>query len=541
MIRNFFRLLSLFAFTFFSCTQYGQVQFPLGADIGGTLSAKSRAAQEGRLDFFKAKKLEYRFDSSFAVPPNSSLVIEYDFSVAVPQTVRENFSLVLNTGTASWELPMDSNGIQYAIPVEDSFGGSFSIVLESSGRIEKNEAPVFQIRSLRFAERRFGFCVNTDEYSLRSPFVHRQDNGYVIDIPPVFLPDRHFAEIEAVFSSGKASLEFAGRKIEALPGTERFYIPSALVSAAGQVSLSAEGIELFFVNVCQSPVIFPMPVKADPALVLAWPAENWRNSGYEVFRWDSFPSLLIFDCADYAVQDRMLKRLAFFVEKAGFRGRLAADAEIAHLHGWNAHDYRAADLALFFDTARSTGFPLSDEEKELERILRNEGIIREEAGGIIEGSGAIVSISRESPDYLRYMFMVHEGFHGLYFVDEDFRGFSRRRWEQLSAPAKRFIISFFDFQQYDTKDEYLLVNEFMAHVLQQSVSQAAGYFGRSLPQRLESSWRASALPRKDAASGTWPDLAAAFTGEAEAFSAYVNRRWGLAAGRVWSLRVTAAE
>jgi hypothetical protein len=77
----------------------------------------------------------------------------------------------------------------------------------------------------------------------------------------------------------------------------------------------------------------------------------------------------------------------------------------------------------------------------------------------------------------------------------------------------------------------------MAHVLQQSVSQAAGYFGRSLPQRLETSWRASALPRKDAMSGTWPDLAAAFTGEAEAFSAYVKRRWGLAAGRVWSLRV----
>ena len=538
MIRNFFRLfLFLSVFVFFSCTQYGQVQFPLGVDIGDMLFARGRAAQEGKLNFLKPKKLEYRFDASFVVPPNSSLVIEYDFSVAVSQTVRENFSLVLNTGAASWELPMDINGIQYAIPVEDSFGGNFSIVLESSGRIEKNEAPVFQIRSLRFAERRFGFCVNADEYPLRSPFVYRQDSGYVIDIPDVFLPGRHFAEIEAAFSSGQASLEFAGRKIEALPGTEKFYIPSALASASGQVILSAEGIGLFFVNARQSPVIFPTPIKADPALVLAWPTENWRNAGYEVFRWDNFPSLLIFDYADYAVQDRMLKRLAFFVEKAGFRGRLAADAEIEHLHGWNAHDYRAADLAHFFDTARSTGFPLLDEEKELERILLNEGIIREEAGGIVEGSGAIVSISRESPDYLRYTFMVHEGFHGLYFIDEDFRGFSRRRWEQLSAPAKRFIVSFFDFQQYDTKDEYLLVNEFMAHVLQQSVSQAAGYFGRSLPQRLETSWRASALPRKDAASGTWPDLAAAFTGEAEAFSAYVKRRWGLAAGRVWSLKV----
>jgi len=38
-------------------------------------------------------------------------------------------------------------------------------------------------------------------------------------------------------------------------------------------------------------------------------------------------------------------------------------------------------------------------------------------------------------------------------------------------------------------------------------------------------------------SDTWPDLADAFTAEAEAFSVYVRQRWGLAAGRVWSLRV----
>jgi hypothetical protein len=233
----------------------------------------------------------------------------------------------------------------------------------------------------------------------------------------------------------------------------------------------------------------------------------------------------------------MLKRLAFFVEKAGFRGRLAHDAEIANLHGWNAHDYRAEDLASFFDTARKTGFPLLDEERELERILLNEKIIFEERDGISAGSGGIISISRESAGYLRYRFMAHEGFHGLFFIDEGFRDFSRRRWEQLSSPAKRFIVSFFEYQQYDTKDEYLLVNEFMAHVLQQPVSQAADYFGRVLPQRLESTWRASALPQKDAASGSWTVLSTAFTAEAQAFSDYISRRWGLAAGRVWSLRV----
>jgi hypothetical protein len=225
------------------------------------------------------------------------------------------------------------------------------------------------------------------------------------------------------------------------------------------------------------------------------------------------------------------------VEKAGFRGRLAYDSEIAELHGWNAHDYKADDLARFFDIANKTNFPLLKEELELKNILLNEGIIRERAGNIVEGEGGIISVSRESPDYLRYRFMAHEGFHGLFFIDEDFRNISRRRRENLSAPARRFIISYFDFQQYDTKDEYLLINEFMAHILQQPVDQAARYFGENLPSRLETSWRRTSLPEKDEASNSWPVLASAFTAEAEAFSAYVNRRWTLAAGRVWTLAV----
>jgi hypothetical protein len=540
MIRTFnFRLLLFFFImpALFSCERERQVQFPVGIGIEGKLFAAGRAAREGTLDFSKTKKLEYRFDDSFTVTPNSSLVIEYDFNILPSQAVRENISLVLNTGMASWELPMDINGIQYAIPIDDSFGGNFSVILESSGRIERNEAPVFQIRSIRFTERRFGFSVNTGEYSLYSPFVHRRDSGCVIDIPDVFLPDGYFFEIEAAFSSGQASLEFAGRKIETLPGAGGFYIPPDLAHSAGQVILSAEGIGLFFVNVRQSLPAFPSPIKADPAFVLARSKEDWRNSGYEVFRWDRFPSLLIFDYANFAVQNRMLTRLAFFVEKAGYRGRILTDAQLAGLRGWNAHDYKADDLARFFGIARETNFPLLGEERELERILLDEGIIREESGGIVAGSGGILSISKESPDYLRNRFMAHEGFHGLFFIDEDFRNFTRNRWERLSAPAKRFITSYFDYMQYDTDDEYLLVNEFMAYVLQQSVSQARDYFGRQIPLLLESTWRASALPPKDSASGTWPTLATAFAAEAEALSAYVNQRWGLAAGRVWSIRV----
>ena len=545
MVKRFYVKLTLFfliACVFVSCAKERTAQFPLGFAVEDKLFASGRAAREGTLDFSKTKKLEYRFDSSFFVPSNSSFVIEYDFSIPVSQAIREKNSLVLKTGTVSWELPMDINCVQYAIPIDDFPGGNFSIVLESSGRIDKNNAPVFQIHFMRFTERWFGFSVNTDEFPLYSPFLNRRDNGsYVIDVPEYFLPNPSFAEFDIFVSSQRGALEFAGRKFETLPGRGVIYIPPVLYPSAGQAILSGEGIEKFFLTAHSEPVIFPEPIEADPALVLAFPKEKWRNSEYEIFRWEQFPSLLIFDFADYDAQDRMLKRLAFFVEKAGFRGRLAPDAEIADLHGWNAHDYKADDLARFFDLARRTNFPLLGEERQLEKILLDRKIIREDASdtssGIIAGHGGIISVSRESPDYLRRQLMAHEGFHGIFFLDEEFRNFSKRRWERLSAPAKRFLISFFEFQQYDTKDENLGINEFMAHVLQQPVSQAAGYFGQTLPLRLETTWRAGSLPKKDESSGTWPVLAAAFASEAAAFSNYVNQRWGLAAGRVWGLKI----
>jgi len=530
-------LLIFFVLFYASCDKNREkpVQFRIVTD--SALFGADLAAQEGKLDFSKPRRLEYRFDDFFSVTPNSSLLIEYDFNTQPSEIVIENFSLILNTKSASWKLPVEFTRIQYVIPVEDSFDGYFSIELAFDGKIDMEVSPVFQIRSIGFADRFFGFNMNSSEYNILTPFVSRHEDFFTIDVPEAFLPRPFFAEIEASFSFSGAVLEYSGRRYETFSGIESIYIPHSLFPASGQAKLSGDGIGKFILRPLKETEVFPNPIKADPVLVIVWPRENWRNNSYEVFKWDRFPSLLIFDFADYEIQDRMLKRLAFFVEKAGFRGRLSHDHEIAHLHGWNAHDYKADDLARFFDTARKTNFPLLDEEWELEKILLNEGIIRRELGNITEGYGGIISISREAPEFLRYRFMVHEAFHGLFFIDEDFRDFSRRRWEQFPSHAKRFIVSYFDYRDYDTKDEYLLINEFMGHVLQQSVSGAADYFGRHLPQRLETSWRSSVLPEKHITSGTWPSLASAFTSEAQVFSDYVNTRWGLTAGRVWAFRV----
>jgi hypothetical protein len=555
----------------FSCGGKRPALFPVRG-TNAALAAFSREAAAGTLDFARPKKLKYRFEPVPVFPFPASLEIVYGFSVPPSGEMKDSLQLVLEIGGgdqtgAVWALPMDlvfldidagSALIHYAIPVAESFAGEFSIALaplepgpeKNPRRADRDALPRFQIHSLEITGRWFGYYpgnANTAEegHFFTTPFVFaRREDGrreFVIDLPPLFGAAREAGLLPAL------SVELApGREALASAGNRRFTVssfseglrlpPGTFAPDSGPVLVSGDRIRSFQITYAAPPP-FPAPVTADPGLVLAWPLEQWRNPRYELFRLEQFPTLLIFDTASYAVQDRLFKRLAFFTEKAGFRGRLAPDGEIAGLHGWNAHDYRAEDLARFFEAARLSDFPLLSEERELERILLDNGIIRRAAGGgLAAGEGGIISISRESADYLRSLFMVHEAFHGIFFIDEDFRAFSRRRWEQLGADAKRFIISYFDYQHYDIKDAYLLVNEFMAHVLQQPVSQAGRYFGQTLPARLEtSSWRKTALPPKNPASSSWPLLAGAFSAEAEAFSAYVNRRWGLAAGRVRQL------
>ncbi|MDR2575572.1 MAG: hypothetical protein LBC52_03925 [Treponema sp.] len=546
-----FEKLSIIFFILISCGQKPQpVMFPVrGTDM--VLLGIGREAVEGLANFTKPKRLEYRFEGADSgapppvISPSASMEIEYSFNADV-----NDIRPVLETEGNSWALPYYSQGLimHYAVPVQRI--ENFNITL--TGKNDNNIS--IKIHSIEFKERWFGFFNlregvppdNTARF-FTSPFVtmtkHSGESGgssaWEINPPEkYYVPAGFYSVISADLLPGKDAAFDAGEfHLNLFPTLGRLNIPAGLVSPGMRpLTLKGDRVDSFRQTYAKPPP-FPEPIPADPGLVLTWPVGSWRDKRYEVFRWEQFPSLLIFDFADYAVQDRMLKRLAFFVEKKGFRGRLAPDSEIAELHGWNAHDYRAEDLTRFFQLARDLKFPLLAEERELERILLNAGIIiavGDTALGskLSAGSGGIISVSRESNANLRALFMAHEGFHGLFFIDEDFRNFTRARWRQLPAVAKRFIVSYFGYQQYDITDEYLLINEFMGHVLQQSVSQAVHYFGTALPARLETSWRQQDLPPKDEASNSWPVLAEAFTREAQAFSDYVASRWGLAAGRV---------
>jgi hypothetical protein len=549
---------------FSSCSFKRRVSFAVDA---GNLYGYSKKSAAGIIPLAKKNKTKFSFEEPASFPRNSSLELAY--------TIHGQFNGAIlfhieGAEAVDWELPLDASliteqkpdSIRFAAPVNAASVQKFTVSVTRQGKASKEEADSFlEIKALRIKKRWFGFSWEASPEAktfLATPFVRLDDTrtgneSWFIDPPEAFRSDGKIELSASSFYDSSDARTGGEDTITVEPGEIFFewtgphqkgnslYVPPGMFpsnpyplrvsvsSRMGTVRLEASAERTFPLD----------PIPADPGIVLAYRQGEWRDSRYEVFQWEGFPSLLIFDTANYQTQDNLFKRLAFFVEKAGYRGRLVPDRELEGQHGWNAHDYRAEDLAAFFEQAETTHFPLLKEELELKEILfANEILKRETNEKIRAGSGAIVSLSRESSDVLRKQFMAHEGFHGLFFIDADFRSFTKSRYDSLMPAAKNFILSFFDYQHYDIADNYLVLNEFQAHVLQQFADQAYWYFGGNLASRLEASpWRRAMLPKKDEYSGTWPDIGRAFQTEANAFSNYVNERWGFAAGRNWRVQV----
>ncbi|MDR1470623.1 MAG: hypothetical protein LBT00_15195 [Spirochaetaceae bacterium] len=554
-----------------SCENGVPASFPLFTENGREIGviAHSKEAASGLIGA-KGKKAVYAYSLPEAVPvaENASFLIDY----TVRETARNVAAVTPGSATGataaievrfgdgkkggpSWQLPLDVSFLglvgrenseargerterryRYAIPLD---AGELDAITISAENIRgKGEAEGVLIYSFSLITRFYGFDANAAEVTL-SPFVYREidaasrRDSYIID-PAEPYPISGGKSLRVKNLAPRSAIKTRAFGYESSSAqTREVSLPAGILGRSPYPVTVDGGAEAVLLSPLPVPD-FPVPLAADPGVILDYPQTVWRNDDYEVFRWESFPTVLIFDTADYAVQDKLFKRLAFFTEKKGYRGRLVPDDELAGQHGWNAHDYRAEDLAAFYELARRQNFPLLPEERFLKDILIDNGILTTRDGSVSAGEGAVVSVSRESNGYLRRLFMAHECFHGIYFVDEDFRAFTRQRYDAFDPVSKKVIISYFDYQSYDITDEYLVFNEFMAHLLQQGAGAAAEYFGKTIPERLEKSeWRRPILPQKDEAQGTWPHLAAAFDQEARAFSAYVSQRWPLAAGRVW--------
>jgi len=218
------------------------------------------------------------------------------------------------------------------------------------------------------------------------------------------------------------------------------------------------------------------PIPANFGTIITYDPARWRNPDYEVFSWSLVPSVLVFDFRTLGVQARFLKRLAFFVEKPNYAGKLWPNFVINPLHGWNAHDYRPKDLAAFFTDAQEQHFPLNPEEVGLQDILVANGIIVRDGNGFSPGTGAIIGISHEGPYWLRYLLLTHEGYHGIYFTHPDYRNSVHEVWNALPAQQQEFWKIFLGVRGYDAKDDYLVINEFQAYLMQQRLSDINHYY-----------------------------------------------------------------
>jgi hypothetical protein len=589
---RFFRGLCFYLLTAILFLPSCRAEKPAGFSFAGfgehtALLGLSEASAAGELRLSgKPETLRFRFEPPVTVGPGLSLELDYCFrsageDAAGPDQYR--IAAVFGGNNAEWELPGGAAfllgdgaapppgaGFCYALPLAEGVIPEFSITATAlpaatgGRRPDGSSNAVWVLRSIRLVPRWYGFELSGADGGRTAlkftPYLTRDGAGSLVisPRPECGFPDT--PEIRLGGIEGIALITAAGTRLEyrphggtyPFPGRTRSSTPELLIPSGawsgGVFPLTLSGADAASPLALASLVVAPgprrpfprEPVPADPGLVLSYPQKNWRSPAYELFRWPDFPEILIIDTADYAVQERLFKRLAFFVEKRDYRDRLIPDRELAGLHGWNAHDYRAEDLARFFEAARTGNFPLLDEERGLCALLLENGVLRREPDGkIVPGTGAVLSISRESAAYLRARFMTHECFHGLFFIDEDFRNFSVARWENFPPEAKRFFRSYLDSMRYDTAVSYLVVNEFMAYCLQQPASQAPHYFGEYLAGQIAGNpLRRAVLPREEpTADGgrRWPSLAGAFAREAEAFSDYAFRRWGFTAGAARSL------
>ena len=222
-----------------------------------------------------------------------------------------------------------------------------------------------------------------------------------------------------------------------------------------------------------------IPVRTDPGLILNYNKSAWRTLDYEIFEWDRFERILFFDTRNYDIQDNFFKRMAYFVEKEGYKGTLLTNEQLQGKHGYNAHDYSAVSMANFFNKALQENFTLNKEEEILKKILLENDLIEFDGTVFIPNEGGIVSISQESAPYLRSTFLAHEGWHTLFFKDEEFRNFTSAVYYTMDQTSIQFLKDYFKSQPglgYDQNDDYLMHNEFMAYIMQQNIKEVSKYF-----------------------------------------------------------------
>jgi len=531
-------LASLFLF---SCGSPSVVKGFVWKAEGGEALAFSQSASwpEGEEGSFSASRRSNRYSllQDRPAPAGSALMVSLRRGAGRPES---RVKLILGSGAKSGasleaSFPLLSESVEISLPLKPgSRIGSLALSAEGGQEFSIESLSIGPgIRGIDGSESRLrvssGFALLLDgpfqELTVERPFAGltarkeaSRREGLLLDYGPS--PQGAVFRLEAVDAEGKTR----AFNLRSHPGGARSVLDTGLFpSDTAAIRLRAPSsvkVRAFFAGEL-SREDFEL---ADLGRVLL---SRDEPAPYFVYRWDLLPSVLVFDFKDYATQDAYLKRLAFFVEKLGFRGRLARDEELAGLHGWNAHDYRAEDLAAFFSAARKRNFPLGREELDLESILLRQGIIADAGSAFEAGRGAMISMARESGEALRHLFAVHESTHAIFFCDAEYRAFARGLWSSLDRREKWFWTTYFAWSGYDVGSDYLMGNEFQAYLLQQPTAAAEDYFTK----RKSAEFLEKHPEQGEAVAAYMAEFSGRFAQHARELELWLYRRYGIEAGR----------
>ena len=200
--------------------------------------------------------------------------------------------------------------------------------------------------------------------------------------------------------------------------------------------------------------------------------------------------ILVLDFPDLIGQAQALNRLAVLVEKHDApRDRVLNDVELAAFiagSGTSAvtlyfgHDYRASDIARFFNLAQAGGVALNPDELALRNLLIGYRFLREVDAGYaavppVQALVSVVQLQADDPATpqdetvdpgLRETILYHELSHGVFFTDKAYREHSERYWRQELSAAERLLFrNFLSSAGYDPMNERIMINEMQAFLM----------------------------------------------------------------------------
>ena len=201
----------------------------------------------------------------------------------------------------------------------------------------------------------------------------------------------------------------------------------------------------------------------------------------------SNPRVLVLDFPTIREQARMFGRIIMFVERGGTsKTKVMTVPEVEKWLAQNAeklesltmgNNFRAGELARFFNTARFQGEPLTIDETTLYNLLLELQVLREELGvSIVQPEFVLISLPQVSSvpgcascavtPALRNVVLEHELSHARYATDTVYQNYVVWFWSQAISPATRTkFIQFLRKRGYDSNIPELLANEMQAFLL----------------------------------------------------------------------------